>query len=387
MSKRRWWVWIALGVVAAVVAAVGVPESAIDVETATVARSTITVSVDQEGRTRLRDRYVVAAPVTGRLDRVAVDEGDRVSTGDLVARIYPTPVDPRAVGVARGQVSAADARRLEAAAQLEQARSPEQQAQRDLDRAMELVEAGALSRAELEQAQLAATSARRQLETRLAALRAAEADVAAAQAALVGVDHDASGGAAVAVGAPGAGRVLRVFEKSARVVQAGTPLVAIGDATGLELLIDVLTEDAVRIQPGHPVLIEQWGGDAVLHGKVRLVEPEAFTEVSALGVEEQRVNVVVDLIDPPPSLGTGYRVEARIVTWRGEGVLSVPTSALFQEDGRWVVFAVQEGRAVRRTVRIGYRSAEAAEVLEGLDEGQAVIVFPSPLIADGVLVR
>jgi HlyD family secretion protein len=199
--------------------------------------------------------------------------------------------------------------------------------------------------------------------------------------------------------------VLRVLEESERVVPAGTPLVEIGDvgrgyieegaaggeaggrSGGLEVVVDVLSEDAVRIGAGDPVRIEEWGGDGVLLGAVRLVEPDAFTEVSALGVEEQRVNVIADLFDAPPSLGAGYRVEAHIVTWQGEGVLTVPTSALFQRDGAWAVFAVEDGEAALRTVRVDHRSAEAAEIVEGLAEGDVVVLFPSDQIEEGVSVR
>lgn len=388
MTTRARWILGGLAVVAALVAAaLTLPDATIDVETAAVARATITVTVDDEGRTRVRDRYVVAAPVGGRLARIAINEGDRVADGDLLARIYPTPADPRAVEVARGQLAAAEARRLEAAAQVENARAYEEQTGRDLERVEKLTAAGALSQDAIEQARLAATSAGRQLEVRRAALRAAEAEVAAARAALIGVNPDASDGAAVAVRAPTAGRILRVLQQSARVVQAGTPLVEIGDAAGLEVVVDVLSEDAVQIKPGHPVLIEQWGGETALRGQVRLLEPEAFTKVSALGVEEQRVNVVADLFDPPASLGAGYRLEARIITWTGDNVLSVPTSALFQRDGTWAVFVVQDGLAVRRTIRLGRRSPEVAEVLEGLTEGDLVILYPSALIEDGVRVR
>jgi len=376
-----------VAVAAFVAVALTLPDATIEVETAAVARGTISVTVDNEGRTRVRDRYVVAAPVGGRLSRIAIVEGDRVADGDLLARIYPTPADPRAVEVARGQLAAAEARRLEAAAQLENARAYEEQTRRDLERVGKLTEAGALSQDAIEQARLAATSAERQLEVRRAALRAADADVAAARGALIGANPDASDGAAVAVRAPTGGRILRVLQQSARVVQAGTPLVEIGDAAGLEVVVDVLSEDAVRITPGNPVLIEQWGGDTALRGQVRLLEPEAFTKVSALGVEEQRVNVVADLFDPPSSLGAGYRLEARIVTWTGDNVLGVPTSALFQRDGAWAVFVVEDGLAVRRTVRLGHRTADVAEVLEGLTEGDLVILYPSAQIEDGVRVR
>ena len=388
MTRGRWWFLIALVAVAGLVAAgVSLPESAIVVEAAPVTRGTISVTVDEEGRTRLRDRYVVAAPVAGRIERLTVKEGDRVVTNEVLGRLFPTPADPRAVSVARNQLAAVEARRLEAAAQVQNATMSADQKERDLERQGSLAEAGAVSLDALEQSRLAATSARQQLEMSRAALRVVDAEVDAARAALVGMDPFDAAGTAVTVRAPTSGRVLRVLQQSARVVQAGTPLVEIGDAAGLEVEVDVLSEDAVQIEPGDPVLIERWGGDHPLQGQVRLIEPEAFTKVSALGVEEQRVNVIVDLLDPPASLGAGYRLEARIVTWTGDDVLHVPTSALFQQDGSWAAFVIEDGRAVRRSVQPGHQSADAVEILDGLTEVVRVILYPSALIEDGVRVQ
>ena len=388
MTKRTWWLMGAVAVAAALVAMwMALTASVLQVETGTVTRGTVTVTVDDEGRTRVRDRYVVAAPIDGRVARLTVIEGHRVLEGDVLASIYPSPVDPRAAEIARSQSAAADARRLDMAAQVEKGRAAAVQAGRELARMTELARSGDVSQEALEQARLAVTSAGQDLQSKQAALRAAEADVAAARAVLIGASSGGPPGAAVIVRAPTAGRVLRVVQQSARVVQAGMPLLEIGDATGLEAVIDVLSEEAVQIKPGDPVRFDQWGGDATLQGNVRLVEPDAFTKVSALGVEEQRVNVIVDLFDAPSSLGVGYRVQAHIVTWTGETVLSVPTSALFQQEGAWTVFKVQEGRAMRRNARIGHRSAEAAEVLEGLMEGERVVLYPSAAIADGVKVE
>lgn len=388
MTRMRWWIVFAiLAAVAIVVAGVTLSDPAMVVETAAVRRGPLRVTVDDEGRTRLRDRYVVAAPVSGRLERLIVKEGDRVEANAELGRIFPTPADPRAVAVARGQRAGAEARLAEARARLGMAIAAAEQKQRDVERAQSLADAGALSRDALEQARLAATSARQQRDTAQAAVRAADADAAAARAALVGLAPGDTGTAAVTVRAPTSGRVLRVDQQSARIVVAGTPLVEIGDASGLEVVVDVLSEDAVQIAPGQPVSIEQWGGDRALPGEVRLVEPEAFTKVSALGVEEQRVNVIVDLLDAPPALGAGYRVEARIVTWSGDDVLQVPASALFQSGGTWAAFVVREGRAVRQVVEIGRQSADDAEVRSGLREGERVVLYPSALLEDGVAVR
>jgi HlyD family secretion protein len=372
---------------AALAVAISGSGAGIKVETAMVSKGAISVSVDEEGRTRLKDLFVVAAPVSGRIDRITLLEGHRVLKGDILARIYPAPTDPRLTSVSRGQLQAAEARQADAAVQVQKARAVGEQAERELQRAQKLSSGGAISEETVERARLSATSAGRDLEASQAAFRAAQADVVSARAALIGANPARTGGAMVEVRAPSAGQVLRVFQQSSRVAPAGTPLVELGDAAVLEAMVDVLSEDAVRIQPGNPVTIDQWGGDNALKGTVRLVEPQAFTRVSALGVEEQRVHVLVELIDPPPALGVGYRLEAHIVIWSAEKALRVPTSALFQREGGWAAFAVRDGRAQRRSVRLGHQSTEMAEVLEGLSEGEQVILYPSALIDDGVRVR
>ncbi len=386
MTKRRWWFLGGAAGLAALAVVISGSGAGIKVETAVVSKGDISVTVDEEGRTRLKDLYVVAAPVPGRIDRITLIEGHRVLKGDLLARIYPAPSDPRLRGVSRGQLQAAEARQADAAVQVEKARTVSEQAERELKRAQNLLSGGAISEEAVEQARLAAASAGRDLEASQAAFRAAQADVAAARAALIGANPASTGGAVVEVRAPSAGRVLRVFQQSSRVAEAGTPLIELGDAAVLEAMIDVLSEDAVRIQPGNPVTIDQWGGDTPLKGVVRLVEPQAFTKVSALGVEEQRVHVLADLIDPPSSLGVGYRLEAHIVVWSAEEVLRVPVSALFQREGGFAAFAVRDGKAELRAVRIGHQSTEIAEVLEGLTEQDQVILYPSALIDDGVRV-
>ena len=387
MSQRTRWILVAALAGVLVVLAFVMGDSALEVDTARIERDTLRVTVTEEGRTRVRERYVVAAPVAGRLARIEVDEGDAVAPGTRLAQIDQRPEGARDLGIARAKVAAAEARRQEATARAEEARTRLKQLRREAKRSRALAADSILSQQEFEQDELAAVAARRQLEAALSALRAAEADLAAARATLTGTRPERAGGEAVAVQAPSAGAVLRVLEESERVVQAGTPLIEIGDAEGLEVVVDVLTEDAVRIDSSAPVRIEEWGGGYALQGRVRRVEPDAFTETSALGVEEQRVNVIVDLRDVPAALGSGYRVEAHVVTWEGSGVLTVPTSALFQQDGAWHVFVVEEGNAVLRPVRIGHRAAEAAEVLQGLGEDETVIVFPSDQIQEGTRVQ
>ncbi|MCB1624181.1 MAG: HlyD family efflux transporter periplasmic adaptor subunit, partial [Pseudomonadales bacterium] len=219
-----------------------------------------------------------------------------------------------------------------------------------------------------------------------ATLAAARSEVDSARARLLGVSGTANAAVTIEVRAPVSGTILRVVEESERVVQAGAPLFELGGSGGLELIVDLLTEDAVQVHPGDQIRATNWGGDHVLLGKVRYVEPGAFTKISTLGVEEQRVNVIGDLVDPPATLGAGYRVEAAIVTWTGEDVLKIPTSAIFRRQNAWRTFVVEDGRAHLRAVEIGRRGTEYAQVLGGLNEGARVIVFPSDLIDDGIRV-
>jgi HlyD family secretion protein len=268
-----------------------------------------------------------------------------------------------------------------------EARARAEQAKRELERTAALAESSTVSRTILEQHQLELATAEQQVASAQATRRAAEAELAAARAALSGANPDEDGDSEPAVvNAPDAGRVLRVVEKNERIVQAGAPLIEIGNVDALEVVVDVLSEDAVRISEGDTALIQDWGGEGSLDGEVRMIEPDAFTEVSALGVKEQRVNVIVALNDAPAGLGSGYGVTARIVVWSEDNVLTVPTSALFRRSGAWQVFAISDGVAELREVGIGHRSVEKAEVLSGLSEGESVILFPSDQIEDGVAV-
>lgn len=385
MKLKKRWIGVGAGVVVVILLVVLLSGgSAVQVELAEVRRDTVKVVVLEEGQTRLRDTYLLAAPVAGRLERIHLREGDEVGQGALVARIYPTPTDRREDDVNRARLTAAEARRDEIASRLTDARARAEQASREAERRAGLAESGVLAREAVERAQLEAESARRQLEALNSSLRAAQAEVASARAILDGAGGRAS--EALPVFAPAAGRVLRVMETSERVVAPGTPLIEVGDAGGLEIVVDVLTTDAVQIEPGDPVEITEWGGGYPLTGRVRLVEPSAFTEISALGVEEQRVNVLIDLDRTPAELGAGYRVQAAIATWIGSDVLAVPTGALFQQDGSWYAFVADGGEAVRTEVQLGERSADAAVVEAGLEEGDRVILFPSGEIEDGTAI-
>jgi len=358
--------------------------SGIDVDVATVVRDTLSVTIPAEGTTRARDQYTVAAPIAARLARLDLRAGDRVEEGQLLTRLYPAPEDPRVIATARAEVSAAEARYVEAEARLREAEVQAEQARREAERRRPLLELGAITRESLEQAELSARVAGERRESAVATVQAAEAALAAARARLLGSEPSDDEVRPVDVRAPVAGRVERVPDESERVVPAGEPIVVLAGVGGLEVVMDVLSEDAVRVHQGDRVVLTGWGGEGRLHASVRTVTLVGYTKVSALGVEEQRVDVIADLADPPPSLGTGYRVSGEIVVWRGEDVLSIPTSALFRVGEEWQVFVVEGGRALRRGVVVGQRNEGAAQIVEGLTEGERVILFPPEEIDDGV---
>lgn len=381
--RRKHLVWIALGVAAVAIIAVAMRPRSLPVETARAARGALETTVDADGRTRVRERYVVTAPVAGRLERIVLVEGDSVRVGDVVARLQPLPLDAPAAVQARSRLDAASALAREATARQRLAGAALVQRRRDLARAQRLGEAGGVAPRVVEDAALAERQAAEDARAASERVRAAVADVRQAEAALFAVAGQGRG--TVVVRAPAAGRVLRIPERSERVLAAGTPLVELGDPATLEVVVDVLSSDGAEIRPGDPVRLTRWAGEAApaLAGRVRYVEPAAFTKVSALGVDEQRVNVIVDVPAAPPSLGDGFRVDASIVTWAAPSVLTVPTNALVRQGGGWSTFVVRDGRAARRQVRVGHLGATAAEVLGGLAAGDEVIVFPSDQVADG----
>jgi len=383
-TLRRRLIWAGLLAVILLLVVWMLRPSAVAVETAVVTRGPLSTAVQAEGVTRVRDRFQVATPVSGRLQRIALREGDAVAAGDVIARVTPQPLDAQAAAQASARVSAAEAMRQEAEARVGLARAAMEQTERTTARIREVAAVGGISADAAERAELELAAARRELDAAASRARASDAEVAAARAALLDVDPArATGRAVVEVRAPAAGRVLRVSEPSERIVAAGTPLVEIGDAAGLEAVVDVLSSDAVGIRPGAPVALVEWGGDGEIPARVRLVEPSGFTKVSTLGVEEQRVNVVVDLDAVPEGLGDGYRVEARIETWSAADALTVPNSALFRRGADWGVFVHENGRARLREARVGRRGTTAAQVLSGLNEGETVVLFPSDRVTDG----
>ena len=358
----------------------------LDVDTAVVSRGPMRQTIDAEGKTRVRDRFVIAAPVTGRLRRLTVREGTTVAPGQVVALIAPLPLDETTRRQAEARLLFVTALASEATVRVGQARAAADQARRVLHRRDALLAAGAVSPESREQLALESRARDDELAAAEARARSAAAKVSAARAALVGVDG--STGVLIPIRSPARGSVLRIPEVSERVTAAGTPILELGDASAVEIVADVLSTDAVRICAGQDVEIVEWGGDVALGGRVRLVEPSAFTKVSALGVDEQRVNVRMDLLEPAGMLGDGFRVEVRIVVWEASAVLSVPASAVFQQtNGRWSVFVVDGGRARQREVRIGHRTSGLVEVIGGLPSGATVVLFPSDRVREGVRVH
>jgi HlyD family secretion protein len=384
ISPQRFLLVLALVAGAALAAAALRPRPVL-VETAAVRRGPLRVSIEEDGETRIHHRYVTGAPVAGRLERITLHPGDAVQAGEVVARLDPAPLDPRSRRQAEARLAAAEASKREADALVQRAQTALEQARRTLRRVEKLAREQVIAADELDVARTTAHTAESDLDAVRFRARAATFDVANARAALLDAS-EAGSGSTVPVLAPVDGRVLRVCEECEKVVPAGTPLLELGDPGELEVVVDVLSSDAVQVRPGAPMWLEA-GDGKTLRGRVRNVEPSGFTKVSPLGVEEQRVNVIGDLVDHPAELGDRFRVEAQIVLWESRDVLQAPAGALFREGEGWAVFTVGDGRARLRPVRIGHRNPDAAEILDGLKAGETVIVHPSDAVEDGTRVH
>lgn len=437
----KWAIYSAIALLTFLAIAWAFRPTPIRVETSPVTRGTLQVTVNAEGKTRIRDRYVIGAPVNGQLARITLTEGDTVQAGAIVAQIDPLPLNasvqqslaqlaewraqregvatqrPKTASLEQAQSrirAAIDAQR-QAQAKVEQAQAALNQAQRDRQRAQQLEASGAISRRDREAADLTEITRAKELQTAQLAAKASASEVDVAQAALSVLRSEKSDpdyllkvydariasveaelsklkqdAARTEIRSPVAGKVLRIQQKSAQFVTEGTPLLEVGDLAKQELVIDVLSSDATKIKTGNIILIDQATNSEPIKATVRLIEPSAFTKVSALGVEEQRVNVIGDFVDQSRSFGDAYRVETRIIVWQGNNVLKVPLSALFrcdskatQADSRWCVFTADSNRATRRTVEIGQRSDREAEVLNGLNTNDTVILHPTEQITPG----
>lgn len=389
--KKIWPVAVGLAVVGAIVYAF-LPAPA-DVDVATVTRGLLRVTVDHEGKTRIKEKYVVSAPLAGRLLRVDIHPGDAVTARKTVLTAIepadPALLDPRARAEADARVKAAEARQKQALARVERDKQAHELASHEYERAKALLATRAMSQEDYDRAEHRERVAHEELRVAQFLVLIADFELEQARAALLrtqprdGTSPDAW---RFEILSPIDGKVLRVFQESATIVTPGTRLLEVGDPADLECEIDVLSTDAVKIVPGATVLLEQWGGEQPLLARVRVVEPAGFMKLSALGVEEQRVWVIADFIDPPArrkTLGDGYRVEARIVVWERENVLKAPAGALFRHAEGWAVFLAVNGRARLQPVRVGKNNGLEAEVLEGLQVGDAVILHPGDRIKDG----
>jgi HlyD family secretion protein len=388
--RRVVWFLVAVAVVAGLI--YGYWPQARPVEVAKVHYGPLRVTIEEEGETRVIDRYLVSAPVPGYAQRIQLKVGAVVGAGQTLVQIEPlraTVLDPRERASAQARVSSAQAALRSAEQRAQAATSEAEQAQRNYDRTRNLAAEHFVSKQ-------AEDEARTALQTALANRRSAEFgvqvarfDLQAARTTLSysGATQTGRPAEQVTIKAPVAGSVLKVYHESEGPVTSGAPLIEIGNPRSLEVVVDVLSDDAVRIKPGSRVILERWGDAQGLEGRVRLIEPVGFTKISALGVEEQRVNVIADITSAPARwerLGHGYRVEASFVLWEADRVLQVPASALFRVGEDWAVFVVNNGKAHRQIVRVGQRSGLSAQIVSGLSDGETVIAHPDDSIHEGV---
>lgn len=401
-KQSRMGMMIGTGAVVAGVLVYAFWPRAVMVDMGAVARGSMFMTIDEEAKTRVRDAYVVSAPIAGRVLRVDVEPGDSVVGGEtVIARMLPlnpSALDVRTREQARATVSAAQAGLRVSRADLNKAIADKDLADLDLARARELRKKETIAQIALDRAERVWRSARATFDTARAAISMREADLANARAHLISFsERRVPGGAALPVEtaipltAPVSGRILRVMQESETTLAAGTPILEIGDISNdLEIVVELLSTDAVQVQEGDRVIIEKWGQPNALSGVVERVEPWGFTKFSALGVEEQRVNALVRFVDPleeRDSLGHGFRVETRIVIWEGDDVLLAPSSALFREKGSWGVFVVEEGRAQFRSVEVVHNNGVKAEIAGGVVVGDRLILYPGPGILDGTKVE
>ncbi|MFG0287186.1 MAG: efflux RND transporter periplasmic adaptor subunit [Rhodopirellula sp. JB044] len=387
--------WGTLAIALLIVVVLSLNPKPVSVQAALVKTGPLRVTVQEDGKTRIREKYTVSAPVSGRLSRIELNPGDHLTEKTLLAVILPSDpaiLDKRALAEANAQVQSAEAALMRANSRVEQTRINADLSETKFIRAQKLADNRAASREEYDIAKAERLLAKQEIETAEFEVEIAKFEVKMAQAALdqFSTDDDQLSLQPFEIFSPIAGRVLRVMQESSTVVGVGTPLIELGDPSNLEIEIDVLSTDAVRIQTGAELTIEHWGGNTPLRANVRVVEPGAFTKVSSLGVEEQRVNVIADFNEPPEriaALGDGYRVEAKITVNEIDNALLVPNSSLFRHDRRWHVLAMDGGVAELTPVKIGLQNEEQTQILDGLDEGARVIEYPSDQLQPGTRVK
>lgn len=395
MQVRAKFGMLALAVLVAAGLAWGFMPRAVPVDVAAVEVGPFVVTVEEEGKTRVRERYVVSAPVTGTLQRITLNAGDAVAPGQVLAVIEPLrsdALDPRTRAQAQAQVSAAQAALAAAQENARSAVAAAELAGQERVRAESLRESNFVSKQAVDTARTAETRARAAQQAAAHSVRVARFELEMARAAVTSADRLLRGAPSerLSVRAPVDARVLKLVRESEGAVRAGEPLLEIGNPESLEVEVEVLSTHAVKIAPGSRVILDRWGGDRAVEGRVRVVEPTGFTKISALGVEEQRVRVIVDFTTAREAwqrLGDGYRVEARFVIWEGDDVLQLPASALFRQGEGWAAFTLQDGRARLKPVEVGQRAGLRAQVLSGLEKGEQVITHPDDKIRDGARVK
>lgn len=383
--------WIAAGLVLVATIVVAWLPKPVPVDLAPVRSAPMQVTIDEAARTRVKDRFVISAPLGGNVLRLELRPGDTIKAGAVLARIIPVAsalLDARTRAESESRVALARAAQRQAEAVLNRARLTHERAEHDLEVANKLAASNVVAREERARAEVEARVRAEELASARFAVQMANHQVSMAETALrrvtVGRDQTES----FDVPAPTDGVVLRVMLPSGGVVAPGTPLLELGDPAALEVVSDVLTADAVQLRAGARVELDRWGGEP-LRGHIRLIEPSAFTRVSALGIEEQRVSVIIDLDDPREkwsALGDGFRLDAHLVVWESEEALQVPSSAVFRQDGGWVSYVVVDERAELRPVELGQRSGPSVEVKKGLSEGERVIAHPSDQVRPGARV-
>ena len=385
--------WAIAGIALAVLLVLAFRPQPVLVDLADVTRDALTVSVRDEARTRVREVYIVSAPLGGRLLRINHHAGDVVAAGDVLATILPGDpalLDARSQVEARAAVRSAEAALAFANAEAQRAALEADYARTEAERIETLYATGVASQGAVDRVRLTRRSMQAGLNTARANVARVEAELEAAQARLSRPGEDGANGGLVEIHAPIGGRLLRVLQESESIVAPGTPVLEMGDPADLEIVVEFLSTDAVQIHEGDAAEITAWGGGQPLRGRVRRIEPYGFIKVSALGVEEQRVNVIIDLLDEPAqwaALGHGYRVEAAVTIWRQEDIVQLPVAALFRSDGQWAVYRVEEGRATLRTVEIGQENGRMAQIISGLEAGDTIVMYPGPQIHDGIAVK
>ena len=401
-KKSRTWMMLGAGILLAAALTYAFWPRPLSVDMGTAVRAPMTVTLDEDAKTQVRNAYVVSAPITGQLLRVDVEPGDAVEGGkSVIARMLPSnpsALDIRTREQGMAAVSAAEAALRMAKADRNKAVADKDLADTGLKRTRQLRAKQMVAQIELDQAEQAARAASAALDMTQAAIAMREADLANSRASLISFsDNKASSSVqppassnALPLTAPVSGRILQVMQKSATTLAAGTPILEIGDiANDLEVTADMLSTDAIKVAAGQRVLIDNWGGEYPLNGVIARVEPWGFTKFSALGVEEQRVKVIITLSDPlerRQKLGHGFRVEIQIIAWEDPDALTIPSSALFRDAGNWAVFTVEAGQARLHPVEVGQNNGVQAQIIKGVEAGNSVILYPSPGLVDGAAV-